>query len=240
MAWPAYVMEVIPFEGNGNGLLGNFNLTNVGAGATYQNEGDAKIGTQTMSVQAAHETLRFSTGPAGLVAALALKSSWTIEFWMKFALGNNPSVWNVPFGAPWYSQGVNTAGWSLQNHTTLQQMTINGINTSEAEPFVAGWHFLSVQWDDAANQAKFFKDGIQVGGTLAVNNNLFATLVVDFRIGDCALYGVTFHRDCRFDKLIISDVLRNGVETIEVPPSIAAGFSKDSFAGGRISKGGFR
>ena len=230
-------MEVFPFGGNGNGLLGNFNLTDVGGGATYQNEGDAKIGTQTMSVQAANNSLRLS--PA-LIAALATKSSWTIEFWMKFATGNNPSVWNTPIGADWYFEGVNTMGWALQNHTTNQWFTLHGVDSSKTEAFVAGWHLLSVQWDDTANEGKFYKDGVQLGGTLTVNTNLFATLSEEFRFGDSSKYGTVFHRDVRFDKLIISDILTNGVETMELAPTVSPGFSKNNFPASRISKGEFR
>ena len=235
MGWDGNVMEVFSFEGNGTGILGNYILANNGTGPIYKTEGDAKLGTQTLSVQSVHDTLKF---PAGLITALSSEATWTLEMWVKFAAGANPNIWQIVWAVPWENSGDNTFAWLQRNDNGNYQWNVNVGRNSLNRAFAAGWAFTSLQWDSVLNQAKFFIDGVQVGNTISTALNVFNGIAVDVKIGD-GQFGDTFHRDVRYDKLIISDVLRNGAETMEIAESIPK-INIGKFNVSQITKGSFR
>ena len=225
--WDANTIEAYLFQNTGAGDKGIYPL--VALGLPLFDTDEVYYGTYAYKVEVYGNAFRLHDN---LQTHLGTLGSWCIEGWHYISSGGvGVQIWN-----PFVSNNWNILGIIYRNDNNRYYKWYNGAEASAAAGVTEdAYHHFSIEWD--GSKIYFYVDGILKDSWNNVNN-IFNGWATDTYIGQ-ALYG-SFNPFARINRVIISNIRRFGVETVPLPPQIAAGFSKDSFMGSHISKGGFR
>ncbi len=219
-------LAVYNFENNGNDSISNYNLTPVGTGPVFQTD-LIKQGSYSESVQVGNGSgANYDIFPNSLMTTLGSESQWTIEGWVYLSSVRSPSVWSTFITNNW---ATTTGDLAVELRTDSPDVCFGyapQMNSCGYDPSITtdAWHFVSVQWD--GSNAKLYIDSSLVG-TIASSINIFASPIGPMVIGNGTTYSDSYNTNSRIDKMIVSNVVRNGVET---DPTIGGYFTPQIFA----------
>ena len=189
------------------------------------------------------------TIPQAVLDALGLLPAFSIGFYIKeptpapgYALNSYVGFYDGAPGGNYeiamaLNVSTNTVPW--KSRIICNGQTVGGgLDGNSYET----WSYCSLEWDGA--NCKFYVDeGLGAGPILIATHASALNPFSGPNAGRTMRMGREFWNGDYFrgwmDHVLISNIARAGVEPLALPGG-AFGFSKDSFAGGRISKGGFR
>jgi hypothetical protein len=205
-AWDYNTVEVIEWENNRNGLLGNYNLEAKNGGNGYDNV-LFKSGLYSGKVTVFNNSAKF---PDTLVNYLGIQSKWTIEGWHYVTSTLSPNFWQPALVRGW-SSGTNGMQFAFTNNGYSIWYSGTPGGGASATVIQNDWNFWSLQWTGTRiqlyiNQVLLFD--------IPTTKNIFDSLTYDTLIGSGDIYPDTYNSISRFDKIIISNTTRNGIETM--------------------------
>lgn len=219
MAWDSNVKLALMFENNNTDDTGNYTQTNIGTpvyDSTIFKQGSYSyknlVNTVTNLIQIDNNVLTALNGYNNL----------TIEFWHyhtstgnRYAFGFNKGTFIVgnPYFAWFYSDNVDGNvhfRWSNPEYV----ISFSG--------YYDKWTHISIQWEGTAGSTGTLKMYFD-GNLVLTANTVIAPFGGDndkFYIG--GEYGINIPSNVYVDKFIISDIARNGAETMPLPPTVTS------------------
>jgi len=208
--WPEDVVGVWEFEGDGTDDIGD-----IGDFATYG------VGPQFNTSVVKYGTYSYQTNGTGSYyfsndqyTNLAALDPITIEGWWRYGT-NNSSFWKIWLKGNWDStSGLYwmRGGYGLwpASETTLFCTHFNW--RTPAGPSADTWAHISAQWDSVSQVGSIYLDGVKVGDWTGQATNPFACYTSNNFLG-CNTNGANSATDVYLDRIVVSNALRNGVET---------------------------
>jgi hypothetical protein len=229
MSWDSNVVAAYRFENNGNDDTGNgYSLATIGTGPLFKTD-IVKYGTYSYSVAENGNRYDFSST---LATALAALDEWTIETWF-WKPADGGYVHEPILSSAWES-GLNTLVINPRdgNYFEVRALTTTGGTYSYDWGDRPGWKHVSFQWSADTDQLLVYVNGSLAITINSVTSNVFAVSADGFHIGNDPAFGGIKNSEVRIDRIVISDVLRNGVETLKISdptisnidPAIGSGF----------------
>ena len=203
------VKAVYYFENDHADCLGAYPLSVSGTGYTFETD-YVKQGSYSAAVT---DHSNFANLSASMITYLGSLSAWTIEGW--FYQSSSAGFWSgVPIDRLWAGAGGITVAFRA---TGYGELYYNAGVTSNFDCALTSnaWNFFSVQW--SGTQVKLYTNGT-LRSTITSSVNIFASNPANgyVALGE-GIYGDTWDTHARYDKIIISDIVRNGVETTPIP-----------------------